>query len=128
MSGYWKSIISSRDPASAKRLVTIIMAGHLIITSFLISFFTFYLLLYVPKGSVNPALIDLLKLVLGYDFGIVLAGLLFITQENFGQIMLESAKAKASAAAQTGLPPADTINVDTVNVEKPVAKKNTKRQ
>lgn len=63
-------------------------------------------------------LIDLLKIILGYDFWIVVSGLLFITQENFGQIMLESAKAKAAAVIKTGLPQADTINVDTVNVDK----------
>ena len=129
---YWKSLLSSRDTASSKRLVTLIMAAHLIVTSLLVSFFTFYLILYVPKGTVNPSLIELLKVVLGYDFYIVLAGLTFITQETFGQLMLQSAKAKAEAVTRTGLPQADTINVDTVNVDQKEkeapAKKNTKRQ
>lgn len=130
MRKYWKRILSSKDASSSKRLVTLIMAGHLILTSLLVSFFTFYLILYVPKGTVNPALIDLLKIVLGYDFYIVLAGLTFITQENFGQLMLEKAKVSASAVVQSGLPQADTINVETVNVAKQSgdAKKNTKRQ
>lgn len=114
---FWKAILSSDDNRSSKRLVTLIMAAHFIVTSFLVSFFVFYLIIYTPKGSVNKDLVSLLEKILESDFYVILAGLGFITAENLGTIVLEKAKSKAAANVEVGAPTADTINVDTVNVE-----------
>lgn len=116
MKEFFKQILDGRNPTSAKRFITLLMAAHLIVTSFLVSFFTFYLILYVPKGSVNMTLISLLQNILDADLYIILAGLGIIGAENIGNILLEKAKAKANATIQTGIPQADNINVDTVNV------------
>lgn len=94
---YLGRVISSKDESSAKRLVTLLMAGHFIVTSFLVSFFVFYLIIYTPRGSVNKDLLGLLDKVLEQDFWVITAGLGFITAENFGNIMLERVKAKAQA-------------------------------
>lgn len=121
MANFFRKIIDGKDSTSAKRFITLVMAAHLIITSFLVSFFTFYLILYVPKGSVNLTLIGLLKDIIDADLTVVLAGLGLIGAENVGAVLLERTKARANASIQTGLPSADNINVDTVNVgqEKP---------
>lgn len=85
--------------------------------SFAILFIAFYVIFYLPKGKVDKDLLDLLKEVLQYDFYIILSGLGFITADNMGQIMLEKAKAKAEANIAVGAPTADSIKVDTVNVQ-----------
>lgn len=114
---FWKSILSSDSLASSKRLITLIMAAHFIVTSFLVSFFVFYLIIYTPKGSVNEDLVNLLDKILESDFYVILSGLGFITVENFGSMMLEKARSKADANVKVGSPTADTINVETVNVD-----------
>lgn len=114
---FWKSVLSSDDHRSSKRLVTLIMAAHFIVTSFLVSFFVFYLIIYTPKGSVNKDLVSLLEKILEGDFYVILAGLGFITAENLGTIMLERTKSRTAANIEVGAPSAETINVDTVNVE-----------
>lgn len=99
MSNFWKSIISSKDAASSKRLVTLIISLHFIIASFAILFIAFYVIFYLPKGKVEPDLLTMLKQVLEYDFYIILSGLGFITADNMGQIMLERAKQKSEMAS-----------------------------
>lgn len=93
MKNFWMSIISSKETNSSKRLITLIIAFHFIIASFVILFFAFYLMIYTPKGVVNIDLLNLLKTVLEYDFYIILSGLGFITGENLGQMLVERAKA-----------------------------------
>lgn len=123
---FWNSVLSADDNKSSKRLITLIMAAHFIVTSFLVSFFVFYLIIYTPKGSVNKDLVGLLKDILESDFYVILAGLGFITAENLGQAMLEKAKSKAAANVEVGAPTADDINIDTVNVDqKPIKPKKT---
>ncbi len=114
---YLKSILSSKDPASAKRLVTLIAAGHFVLTSFLVSFFCFYLILYTPRGAVNKDLLDILDKILDNDVIIITGGLAMIGAENIGAIILEKARSKAAANVKVGAPTADDINIDTVNIE-----------
>jgi len=114
---FWSSVLSSEDPKSAKRLITLIMAAHFIVTSFLVSFFAFYLVIYTPKGSVNKDLLGLLSDILENDIIVITGGLAMIGAENIGSIILEKAKAKAAANVRVGAPTADDINIDTVNVE-----------
>jgi hypothetical protein len=96
MKNFWSKIISSKESHSSKRFITLIIAGHFIVASFVILFFSFYLIVSVPKGTVNLDLINLLKNVLEYDFYIILSGLGFITADNLGQILIEKAKTVAS--------------------------------
>ena len=94
MSNFWKSILSSKDPSSSKRLVTLIISFHFIVSSFAILFVAFYVIFKMPKGQVNTDLLSLLEKILEYDFYIILSGLGFIAADNLGQIMLERAKQK----------------------------------
>lgn len=114
---FWKNVINSKDPTSAKRLVTLGAALHFFLTSLLISFFTFYLVIFTPKGSVNKDLLLLLNDVLSNDIIIITGGLAMIGVENVSQMMKDKALARAAANVKVGAPSADTINVDTVNVE-----------
>src|SRR5687768_3145460 len=84
--------LSSKDPSSAKRLVTLVISAHFIITCFVAAFFCFYMILVVPKGKADPLLINLLGIILEYDFYIILAGLGFITAENFAMAIVQRAK------------------------------------
>ena len=91
---YLKKLVDADDIASVKRFVTLIISFHFIVTSFLVSFFVFYLILYIPRGTVNHELIDVLLKIFEYDFYIMISGLGFIAAENLGQILLEKAKLK----------------------------------
>lgn len=105
MSEFWKKILDSKDPTSSKRLITLIISGHFIISCFAILFIVFYVIFYLPKGKVDKDLLEALKQVLEYDFYIILSGLGFITADNMGQMMIEKVRAKA------GLPPEDKTDV-----------------
>lgn len=113
MSKFWSSILSSTDDASSKRLVTLIIALHFIIASFVILFIAFYVIFYTTKGKVDKDLLDLLKFVLECDFYIILSGLGFITADMFGKILIEKAKGKLSNNSYMSgynLPPYMPIN------------------
>lgn len=101
MKSFWSKILSSNNNHSSKRLITLIIAGHFIVASFVILFFSFYLIVSVPKGTVNIDLINLLKNVLEYDFYIILSGLGFITADNLGQVLIERAKLVANGLASS---------------------------
>lgn len=131
MSRFWNSVLSSKETSSSKRLITLIISAHFILASFVVLYIASYVIFFLPKGKVDPLLLNLLGDVLEKDFYIILSGLGFITGENLAQILVEKMKVKAAANIQTGTPTADTINVDTVNVaqvDTPTSKKNTKRQ
>lgn len=122
MKKFIKDIISSTDTASSKRLVTLIIAFHFIIASFVTLFFVFYLIVYIPRGTVNKDLLSMLGKILEYDFFIILAGLGFITAEAMGNIAVEKAKAAASSLPSTIVQQADNVNTnstktDTVSAE-----------
>lgn len=121
MKKYFKDLISPNSEASAKRFITLIIALHFIIASFVVLFFAFYVIVYLPKGKPELSLTSLLMQILEYDFYIILAGLGFITGDNLFNILLEKAKVTAAANIATGSPTADKIQVDNVNVtQKPV--------
>ncbi len=120
MTSFWKGILSSKDTNSSKRLVTLIIAAHFILASFAILIVALYTMFYLPKGKVDPLILNMLQDIIEKDFYIILAGLGFITIERAGDIYLEKAKSVARAKIVTGVPDADTINVDTVNIKPPV--------
>lgn len=117
MNSFFKQILSSESAQSAKRFVTLIICAHFVIAAFVILFLVCYMVAVVPKGVVNKDLLNLLGEILKDDMYVILSGLGFIGLENWGQIQLEKAKAIASANIATGLPSADTIRVNTVNVD-----------
>lgn len=100
MTNFWNNILSSKDTASSKRLVTLIISLHFIIASFTILFIAFYVIFYTTKGKVDEALLNMLKDVLEYDFYIIVSGLGFITADNFTQVMIERAKRKTSLPSE----------------------------
>ena len=80
--GFWSRILDGNDAFSSKRLITLVVAAHFILSSFVILFFATYVILYMPKGKVDPELLNALKQVLEYDFYIILSGLGFVTSEG----------------------------------------------
>lgn len=97
MSKFWRSILSSKDAASSRRLITLIISFHFILASFAVLFVAFYVIFYIPKGQVDKDLLNLLKEVLQYDFYIIVSGLGFITADVAGHVLIEAAKAKFSS-------------------------------
>ena len=95
MSKFWKSVLSSKDTTSSKRLVTLLTALHFFLASFTILFIAFYVIFYTTKGKVDKDLLEMLKDVLEYDFYIILSGLGFVTVDNIGQSIIERTKINA---------------------------------
>lgn len=102
MKKLFNRLIDSNDSASSKRVITLIMALHFIIASFVILIIAFFVIFYLPKGKIEQSLIDLLKIVLEYDFYIIIGGLGFVTTENLGKMLLEKAKSAAYSNNNTG--------------------------
>lgn len=82
MKTFWKRILDADDPTSSKRLITLIVALHFILASFVILFLVCYVIMYLPKGKVDKDLLTSLGNILEYDFYIILSGLGFITSEG----------------------------------------------
>jgi hypothetical protein len=91
---FFADVLLSDNPTSSKRLVTLLVTGHFLLASFLILFLAAYMVFYLPKGRLDPALLELLKEILEYDFYIILSGLGFIAVENVSTMIIERAKAK----------------------------------
>lgn len=99
LNDFFADVLLSSNPTSSKRLVTLLVTAHFLLASFLILFLASYVVFYLPKGKVDPILLNLLKEILEYDFYIILSGLGFITVENFGNMMIERVKAKFGVVA-----------------------------
>lgn len=97
MSSFWKKVVSSKDPSSTKRLITLIVSGHFVLAAFTILFICGYLVFYLPKGKIDKDILDLLKQILYYDVTIILAGTGAIAIENLGQAWIERAKVAAKS-------------------------------
>lgn len=77
-----RKILDSKDTASSKRFITLVIASHFVISSFTILFLVCYVIIALPKGKVNTDLLAALQHILEYDFYIILAGLGIITSEG----------------------------------------------
>jgi hypothetical protein len=77
-----RKILDSKDTASSKRFITLVIASHFIVASFAILFLVCYVVVALPKGKVDPQLMKALETILEYDFYIILAGLGIITSEG----------------------------------------------
>lgn len=98
---YLNVALSDKGDVSSKRLVTLLIAGHFILASFVTLFFTFYMIIQTPKGRVDINLIGLLKDILAYDFYIILSGLSFIGAENVTSIIISKYKQDLGKIVQT---------------------------
>jgi len=85
---FLKRVLDSKDTASSKRLITLIIALHFALASFAILFLVCYIALVMPKGIVDLTLISSLEKILQYDFYIILSGLGFITSEGLLTMIL----------------------------------------
>jgi hypothetical protein len=118
---FWARVVDSKDALSAKRLVTLIVSAHFIVTSFVILYLISYMIFYVPKGRTDPMLLNLLNGIIEKDSYIILAGLGFITSDNLFTLMLEKAKAKANADILSPTP-VKAEKIENVNVVKETPK------
>ena len=103
---FWRNIIDSNNSSSSKRLITLLISLHFVLASFAILFLVCYVVMYLPKGRVEPTLLDSLGKVLEYDFYIILSGLGFITSEGV---------VKMFVTKNTQLPPYDQYNQNSYN-------------
>lgn len=116
---FWQNVLSSSDPTSSKRLITLILAGIFIIAQMAIVYIAFYVIFYTTRGKVDKDLLDTLRAVLEYDFYIILSGLGFITADSLGQMLLEKTKAKIAGNVAVGSPSADSLQIEqTITQEK----------
>lgn len=89
MKEFWRKIMDGDDQKSSKRFITLIAAGIFFLTCLLILFFTFYLILYVPRGEVNVDLLNELSKTREDLFFIVAGGLSLITVEGLAKILIK---------------------------------------
>jgi len=89
LKSYIRDILSSDNPASSRRLITLLVAMHFITASFAILFFAFYSILWTQKGTVNLELLGTLKIILQYDFYVILSGLGFITSTDVLKLIIK---------------------------------------
>jgi hypothetical protein len=80
--GFWSKILNSNDATSSKRLITLVVALHFVISSFVILFLVCYIAMYLPKGRIEKELLVSLSEILEYDFYIIVSGLGFVTGEG----------------------------------------------
>ena len=85
---FWARILDSKDSTSSKRLVTLVVALHFILSSFTILFLVCYIALVMPKGKIDAALLTSFEKILEYDFYIILSGLAFVTSEGLVQMIV----------------------------------------
>jgi hypothetical protein len=109
--GFWSRILDGNDALSSKRLITLIVAAHFILASFVILFFATYVILYLPKGKVEPELLNALKEVLEYDFYIIVSGLGFVTSEGLVNIIMSKYTNKNNQPPQNPYDPYDPNQV-----------------
>ncbi len=86
MKEFFNKLLDTNTTKSSKRFVTLLISAHFILASFVVLFFAFYVIIWSPRGKTDKDLLDVLKLVLEYDFFIILAGLGFVTGEGMVQM------------------------------------------
>jgi hypothetical protein len=85
---FWARILDKNDSTSSKRLVTLVVALHFILSSFTILFLVCYIALVMPKGKIDAVLISSFEKILEYDFYIIVSGLAFVTSEGLVQMIV----------------------------------------
>ncbi len=100
-----KRILDSKDTASSKRFITLVIASHFIVASFAILFLVCYVVVALPKGKVDPQLMAALQTILEYDFYIILAGLGIITSEGLVSMIVNRATGGSLPNEEPPMPP-----------------------
>lgn len=114
--GYIKDVISPSDSTSSRKFITLVIAAHFIFASFVILFFAFYVILWAPKGKVDVDLLNTLKLVLQYDFYIILSGLGFVTSSDLVRVIISKGfnpMPNIQNSTETGGISTETSNIET---------------
>ena len=93
---YLRKLIDDNDPASVKRFTSLVVLLHFILASFATLFFTYYVVLVMPKGAVDKDLLGAFKQILEYDFYIIISGLGFITSTDLVQLWVSKYKQPTS--------------------------------
>jgi len=88
---FFYDLIDSDNEKSSKRFITLVAMLHFIIGSFLILGLFTFVAIHPTKGDIEFLKImnDILKVILEYDFLIIVAGLGMITSENLGKILVK---------------------------------------
>jgi hypothetical protein len=92
MSKFWRGILSTDGEISSKRLITLVVSAHFILSAFIILGLIAGMVFYMPKGTVDQGLIGLFKDILYYDNTIILGGLGVIGLDNLGKAWVEHSK------------------------------------
>jgi hypothetical protein len=102
---FLKRVVDSKDTASSKRFITLIIASHFVIASFVILYLVYYVVVYLPEGKVDKALLSSLERILQYDFYIILSGLGLITSEGLVTIISGGIKPRVNESPEGYDPP-----------------------
>ena len=97
-------VLDSKETASSKRLITLIIALHFVVASFAILFLVCYISLVLPKGIVDLTLLASLEKILQYDFYIILSGLGIITSEGLVSMIVNKGVSTIEPPAQPPVP------------------------
>jgi len=89
---FFGRLLDGDDLKSSKRFITLIAAGIFFLVCLLVLFFTFYLVLYVPKGSVNVDLLNELSRTREDLKFIVMGGLGLVGAEGLAKIFVSKFK------------------------------------
>lgn len=86
---FLQRIIDSKDTASSRRFITLVISAHFVIASFAVLFLVCYMTVVLPKGRVDNNLLLVLEKILEYDFYIILSGFGIITSEGLISIIMK---------------------------------------
>jgi len=88
---FFYELLDSENDRSSKRFITLVAMLHFIVGSFLILGLFTFVAIRPTKGDIEFLKImnDVLKVILEYDFLIIVGGLGFITAENLGKILVK---------------------------------------
>lgn len=86
---FLQRIIDSRETASSRRFITLVISAHFVIASFAVLFLVCYMTVVLPKGRVDNNLLLVLEKILEYDFYIIISGFGIITSEGLVSIIMK---------------------------------------
>lgn len=84
-----REVIDSSNDLSSKRFITLIIAGHFIVSAFVFLIACFWVIFHIPKGQVDLSLLNSLLKIIDDDFYIIIVGLGFITAEQGANILIK---------------------------------------
>lgn len=97
---FLQRIIDSKETASSRRFITLVISAHFVIASFAVLFLVCYMTVVLPKGRVDNNLLLVLEKILEYDFYIILSGFGIITSEGLISIIMKKPYTEPPAPQQ----------------------------